>query len=311
MSGFPTIAGPSADTDPALAALLAPLLERYRGAINCVLVYGSCLRSGDIHDGLLDLYLICDDYRSAYGAGLSATANWLLPPNVFYAETTHRQRVVRCKYALLSSAQLARATGGTTLESYFWGRFAQPVAIAWQRDQDSGRQVRECLLRAVTTLLRAGLPTLPASGTVQQLWQHSLWLSYRTELRAERDSRAGQLSASGSGHFEQVTRLAQAQGLALELWSDAGQSHYRSHCTALQRARARLAWPLRAVLGKARSVLRLLKALFTFDGGLDYIAWKLERHSGQQISIPPRVRERPLLYCWGFFWRLYRRGVFR
>ena len=36
----------------------------------------------------------------------------------------------------------------------------------------------------------------------------------------------------------------------------------------------------------ALSVLRLLKALFTFEGGLDYIAWKLERHSGQRIEVP-------------------------
>jgi len=59
------------------------------------------------------------------------------------------------------------------------------------------------------------------------------------------------------------------------------------------------------------SVLRLLKGLFTFEGGLDYIAWKLERHSGQTVEIPDKVRRRPLLHIWGLFWRLYRRGVFR
>jgi hypothetical protein len=58
-------------------------------------------------------------------------------------------------------------------------------------------------------------------------------------------------------------------------------------------------------------VLRLLKALFTFECGLDYIAWKLERHSGQRIEIPDRVRRWPLVFSWGFFWKLYRRGVFR
>ena len=55
----------------------------------------------------------------------------------------------------------------------------------------------------------------------------------------------------------------------------------------------------------------LLKALFTFEGGLDYIAWKLERHSGQAVEIPERVRRWPLIFIWGLFWRLYRRGVFR
>jgi hypothetical protein len=57
--------------------------------------------------------------------------------------------------------------------------------------------------------------------------------------------------------------------------------------------------------------MRLVKALFTFEGGLDYIAWKLERHSGESIVIPDRVRRAPLIYLWGFFWGLYRRGIFK
>ena len=55
----------------------------------------------------------------------------------------------------------------------------------------------------------------------------------------------------------------------------------------------------------------MVKALFTFEGGLDYIAWKLERHSGESIEIPELVRQRPLLHMWGFFWGLYRRGIFK
>ena len=58
-------------------------------------------------------------------------------------------------------------------------------------------------------------------------------------------------------------------------------------------------------------MLRLLKALFTFEGGLDYIAWKLERHSGQPVEIPDKVRPYPLIFIWGLFWQLYRRGIFR
>ena len=31
----------------------------------------------------------------------------------------------------------------------------------------------------------------------------------------------------------------------------------------------------------------------------------------REIVIPDRVRAKPWLYLWGFFWRLYREGVFR
>ncbi len=51
-------------------------------------------------------------------------------------------------------------------------------------------------------------------------------------------------------------------------------------------------WPYRRFTGKLWSVARLLKAAFTFTGGADYIAWKIERHSGQKdradrLAAPP------------------------
>jgi hypothetical protein len=58
-------------------------------------------------------------------------------------------------------------------------------------------------------------------------------------------------------------------------------------------------------------VLRLLKALFTFKGGIDYVLWKIERHSGVTIEVAPRLRRIPLIGIAVIFWRLYRRGAFR
>ena len=73
----------------------------------------------------------------------------------------------------------------------------------------------------------------------------------------------------------------------------------------------RLAWQARRVQGKCLSVLRLGKALFTFKGGLDYILWKIERHSGVAIPEDSALRRYPLSGVWVIFWRLYRRGGFR
>ena len=105
---YPQINGPSIEADPVLAQLLRELRTRHNDAICCTLVYGSCLRSGDIYDGLLDLYLICDSYRSAYGNGLMATANWLMPPNVFYAETTLDGKILRSKVTVISLPDFQR-----------------------------------------------------------------------------------------------------------------------------------------------------------------------------------------------------------
>lgn len=300
------------DTDRALAALLQQLRERHHGAVNSILLYGSCLRGGDIFDGLVDLYLVCDSYGSAYAGHGLALINWLLPPNVFYAELVHEGKTLRSKYALISTADFRRGCSTRWFESYIWGRFAQPVRIVYCRDQSSHDIVEQCLLQASRTLLQRALPRLPASGTVFDLWRGALELSYATELRAERGGRAAELAQVSLGHFEAVTRRLQgALDFPFSVYESEQTLYYRADVPGYQRVSGRLGWPLRRVYGKLMSVLRLLKGLFTFDGGIDYVVWKLARHSGQEVVVPDRVRRYPLLFMWGFFWRLYRRGAFR
>ena len=143
VSGYPRVTGPDAATDPALGQLLAQLQARHHGAICATLLYGSCLRSGDIYDGLLDLYLVCDDYRAAYRSTLLATANWLLPPNVFYAESTLGGRTLRSKVTVISLADFRRGCSRAWFESYIWGRFAQPTLILHSRDAHNSPAGRE------------------------------------------------------------------------------------------------------------------------------------------------------------------------
>jgi hypothetical protein len=296
----------------ALQALVEKLREHYGENVVAVLFYGSCLRSGDPYDGLVDLYLIVDRYRDANSSLWRALWNWLLPPNVFYTEVAHDEHTVRCKYAVLSLVDLQRGTSRRWFHSYLWGRFCQPVAIAWQRDNDSRQQIGHCLRQAVTTFLQRALPALPPAGDMVSLWRDGLTLSYRTELRPESANRAGELVTTNLAYYEAVTEyVATALAPAFRLEPSADGLRYRTSYPALKRFGAKLAWKLRTAQGKLLSVMRLLKALFTFDGGLDYIAWKLERHSGVSVEIPERVRRWPLIFIWGMFWDLYRRGVFR
>ena len=63
-----------------------------------------------------------------------------------------------------------------------------------------------------------------------------------------------------------------------------------------------------ATARKTPGLARLLKALLTFEGALDYGAWKLERHSGERLTITPRLRRFPWLFVWPELWRLWRAG---
>jgi hypothetical protein len=303
---------PAPPDSPALSALVDALRRRHGEAVNAILFYGSCLRSGDLFDGLVDLYLIVDSYTTFYTHKTRALVNWLLPPNVFYTEIRVVDRVMRAKYAVISSADLRNGTSRRWFHSYLWGRFTQPTALAWCRDEAARRLIEASFVSARRTFLERVLPRLPAAGRVRDLWQQGLQLSYGAELRAESAGRSAELTAAAVDYYVAATReAATALRYPLTLEGNVDDIRYRTEIPALSRALSRAGWILRTAQGKLLSVARLLKALFTFEGGLDYIAWKLERHSGQRIEIPPRVRRYPLIFIWGLFWRLYRRGVFR
>jgi hypothetical protein len=316
MSTYPPVAGPDAAKDPTLAALLAQLDTRLNGAACATLVYGSCLRSGNIYDGLLDLYLICDSYRAAYQRTTPAVANWMLPPNVFYAEQqpcAGGRQALRSKVTVISLRDFERGCSRAWFESYIWGRFAQPTRILQARDAGVHARIENALAAAARTLLQNAVPALPPQGTVAGLWEQALGLSYATELRTERGGRAQELAAAAADFYTAMTHQhATHLGFPFTLRQQQdGQWLYECEIPPCERRMARLAWRMRRVQGKVLSIMRLLKGLFTFEGGLDYIAWKLERHSGEKIVIPEKVRRAPLIHLWRFFWGLYRRGIFK
>lgn len=308
---YPEVPGPALSDAPALQALHAALEARFGDGLQAIILYGSCLRGGDLLDGLVDLYVLVDATPRAEPRLALRVAGRVLPPNVYYLEAPLGPDTVRCKYAVLSLAQFERGTGPAWFQSYLWGRFAQPVKVTWAESAATRDRIEAALLRAGETLLRRALPALPPEGSVGKLWEGALALSYATELRAERKGRAAELAGHGHSFFESMTRaLCPRLAGRLQLVTRDGVTVYRAEVSGVSRRLARPVWALRRVQGKTLSVLRLLKGLFTFEGGLDYLAWKLSRHSGQVVEIPDKVRRRPLIHIWGLFWTLYRRGVF-
>ena len=318
MSGpvpYPAPDGPSPETSPALRALVVALERRFGDGVQGIVLYGSCLRSADLLEGLVDLYVLVEPTPRAEPRLWLRLAGRVLPPNVYYIEAPvgadTDKDTVRCKYAVLSLAQFERGTA-RWFQSYLWGRFAQPVKVVWADSPATAARLEAAFLRAGETLLRRALPMLPPEGRVTDLWRGALRLSYATELRAEKPGRATDLVDHGQDFFAAMTRALQPRlDGTLRLSEQDGDLSYHATVPARARRMAPVLWALRRVQGKTLSVARLIKGLFTFEGGLDYIAWKLTRHSGQQVTIPDKVRRRPLLHIWGFFWRLYRRGVFR
>ena len=75
--------------------------------------------------------------------------------------------------------------------------------------------------------------------------------------------------------------------------------------------KARRRWGRFRRKGKAMSVIRLAKATTTFAGGVDYIAWKINRHAGTEIVVKPWQRRWPIIGALTLLPRLLRRGAIR
>lgn len=302
-------------SQPALSgvrALVNAVLRRYGEAAQAILFYGSCLRTGNDTEGLVDLYLLVDSYRSAYSIRRLALLNELLPPNVFYVEIPLGDRMVRAKLAVLSLKDFQLGTSKAWFHSYLWARFAQPTGLVYARDDQAAEHVYAALAQAVVTFITQVLPHTAESFVARELWREGLLLSYKAELRAERQDDLIHLFDANPEHYDQLTHAVMALvPYSVEVFESAEAIHYQAYIPARVRSRCRMKWRVRRLQGKLLSVLRLLKGLFTFQGGPDYILWKIKRHSGVEIEMTPGLRRHPLLAACLLFWRLYLRGGFR
>lgn len=302
----------SAQPSPGLTVLVETILARYGKATQAVLLYGSCMRTGQETEGIVDLYVLVDKYLQAYGNALPAVMNWLLPPNVFYIEAQFGGDVLRAKYAVLTLADFQRGTSPAWFHSYLWGRFSQPVRLLYVRSEQTAQQIYAALAQAVVTFVSRVLPQASEWFSAVELWRKGLQLSYRAELRAERTEQAARLVDAAKRYYEEITSIAMtAIPFEVEITRQNDAVWYRSDISGRSLLLNSLAWKTRFVQGKCLSVLRLLKGLFTFKGGLNYILWKIERHSGIGIPMDSALRRHPLVGVWVMLWRLYRRGGFR
>jgi hypothetical protein len=106
-----------------------------------------------------------------------------------------------------------------------------------------------------------------------------------------------------------MTALLAGQDLGFAATAEEGL--YRNTSAAAIRRRSPLRWWLRKAHGKVLSTLRILKAALTFDDALEYLLWKIKRHSGVYIEPTALQKKFPLIFAWPLLWRLYRRGAFR
>jgi hypothetical protein len=280
--------------DPQVSAMAAAIAQLYPGAARAVLFYGSCLRERRFEGLMLDFYLIVSSYPAAYGRAWLALANRLIPPNVFPFE--HDGLIA--KYAVLSEADFARECGVEARSVSVWARFAQPSRLVWAADEAAADRARMSVTEAAPTLFALTRPAM--IGELRQdpvaVFREGFRLTYGAELRAEPETRSGSLVDADPDRYRRLGESVIAK---------------RPLEKQPQLAKSTRAWRRRQIKGKILTLVRLLKAGLTYIDGIDYLAWKINRHAGTKIIVKPWQRRWPLVAGLILLPRLLRRGAIR
>lgn len=274
---------------PQVQAFAAHIASQYPNAARAVLFYGSCLRSEQLEGQMLDFYLIVSSYEAAYTRKWLATWNHRLPPNVFPFQ--HDGLVA--KVAVLSETDFHDLNRPAASAVSVWARFAQPSRLVWSADNASGISVANAISGAAPTLLNAALAFTEREVGVLDLWQTGFRMTYDAELRAERNDRPASVVDFDPDRYARFGHAALLHTpIANEIRGDKVHILADPQCRIMQE---RDRWPALRRNGKLLTVARLAKAAFTYAGGIDYLAWKINRHAGTQIEIKPWQRKWPLL----------------
>jgi hypothetical protein len=285
------------------------LRQRHGPGVGAVLFYGSCLRGGSDRDSLLDLYVLVDSYRDCYpDRRLMEWSNRLLPPNVFYHEREWQGRTVRAKYAVMSFDDFAAAAGPKAILPAIWARFSQPTVLVHARDEQAQGRVVSMLAQSIATMALRTAPLVERAVTGVEFWTLGYARSYQAEARVEGSGRATQL-VEPRERFDRLLRPALAK--AGVRFAEAGEGEVLIELSAEERERGLAYWSRASVATRLHTVPRLAKAALTFEGGVDYALWKVERHSGVKVEAGPWLRRHPILAAVPLLWRAYRRGAFR
>lgn len=272
---------------PQVRAMAEAIAQAHGAAARAVLFYGSCLREQALDGLMLDFYLIVSDYRSAYPKRWLATANRLIPPNVF----PFAQDGLAAKYAVLSEADFQALNRPDARTVSVWARFAQPTRLVWAADEAARNAAIEAISEAAPTLFALARPIAGSNDPID-IWREGFARTYQCELRAERTVRAGSIVDADEPRYRHF-------GEAIK------------NTPSLTRPAAERRWGALRRRGKIASVLRLAKASLTFAGGIDYLAWKINRHAGTAINLTPWQRRHPLIAALFLVPKLLRQGAVR
>ncbi len=289
---------------PSVDGLARELARRHGEAVLGVLFYGSCLRQ-TTDEGVLDYWVVVDDYGRAHRSFLHALVNRIAPPSVYYVEWDFEGRTLRTKYGVIDRRDFERGASLRALHPYVFARFAQPARLLACRDEEARRYFTACLANAIVAMVFRLLFLLPRRGgwlrfSLAAFWQEAFRRSYDSERRPEAEETIRGLYLANAERYDEVGARA-IRWLAREGRLGEVVEHPRSYAIPMSTGplvAGRLRWQAMRLLGRSLGLVRLFKTAYTFGDWVPYVLWKLERHTGRKLELSERQRRHPFVFGW-------------
>ena len=284
--------------------LLSAITKGAAGTLGAAVFFGS-RSSGVVTNSAsaYDLMLVCESprafFRAAQASALLARSPLILAmADRFLAPTQIRLsgEGLVAKASVVSFATLRLATSRDRKDQFLAGRMFQDVHLVWADGETSSERVAAAIEGARRLTFDWVGPDLPAAFDARDYLIQVFRTSFRFEVRPEGRGRADALSAV------QAERLVPVFERVLEGLADEGKlvrlppRRFRV-LESFSRGR-RLPRRLFMEWSRVRATLRWPKHAITFDGWLDYIIRKAERHSGEVIVLTAMERRLPFIFVW-------------
>ncbi len=286
-----------------IEAVCADIRSRHPDRVQAFVYYGSSLRDMEDPEKMLDFYVLVDSYRKTHKNPIRVILNKLFPPAVYYHAMDHADGVrTTCKYSIMSLTAFERRCSSSAFLSVTWGRFSQPCVILFPNDEVIKTRILTARENAVRHMAAQTAPLFDGKATSSKFWARGFMQSYRTELRPE----------SSEGRSEEIVlRYKDRYDAIMEALYGAPDVDGQYTLPVGGKSGAKMKWFFRRFLGKPSAGIRILSSAFTFEGGFDYVADKLERHSGVKIEASASQRKHPVLWAPVLAWKYWRKGAFR
>jgi len=313
------VAARSDATGSAPEALAAARAVKALGgdSVAAVLFFGSRqTQAGPDPHSAWDFFVVTRSYAPFYRAlrragasrrpaGLLAALNAILTPSqVSLWLPATESATVRAKCAVVSLSDLRREASSRRRDHFILGRLFQPVVVL-HADEPERAAVLDALVEACRLTMTWVRPWLPGRFTGEDYCRTLLRVSYGAEIRPEPvERRLETLWAAQRERmlpvYDVLLRDLAREGELVEREPATYALAHASTPAERRRLAAYFAW------SRARATTRWAKHVVTFEGWLDYILRKAERHTGREIVLTRRERRLPLVFLWPRLFRYLR-----